>query len=344
MAKTKGRIFTVISLLLIISLGWLLYLNFYGSKDKATMVMGGQYQKQSTEKEQHNITPPKTDAEKYFRPSKLPILNNKNFSFSFFDSFSDKNTSKNTIPDYLIKTPEDTIINYFSILREAENLDENKMGGCGTIGNSKSPYPAAYAFLSSNYKGKLSYEKYLKSFKNIAHINLIKLKRVPFDLSYPTSLRYFIEIETIEGTDKDSTYFAYYYGYIYLSQEGNQYKIENIDFYGEDFLCAAYHGWAHNAEASVLIRYGDWCSLVKKLQPTKQDGYVKKIYFEGTDGHDYLIEFITLTNDTDIEIAQYRKTEDGKWEFIRLNPEKCLEDKKQTNQWLKNAVHFKRRG
>lgn len=329
MTKAKGRIFTVISSLLIILLGGLLYLNFYSSKDKTTMVMGGQFQKQPVEKEEHNITSPKTDAEKYFRPSKLNILNDKNFDSKFFDLFSEKDSSKNTLPEYLLKTPEDTIINYFSILREAENLDENKMGGCGTIGYAKYPYPAAYAFLSTNYKGKLSYEKYLKSFKNIAHINLIKLKRVPFDLSYPTSLRYFIEIETIEGSEKNGTYFSYYYGYVYLSQEGNGYKIENIEFYGEDFLCAAYHGWAHNAEASVLIRYGNWCSLLKKLEPTKQDEYVKKIYFEGTDGHDYLIEFIELTNDTDVEIAQYRKSKDGKWEFVRLNPEKCLEEKKE---------------
>lgn len=332
MTKAKRKTFIVISSVLMILLAMGLYLRFYNTKDRAKMVMGGQFQKQPTEKEEHNITSPKTDNEKYFRPSKLDILNNKNFDYKFFDLFSEKDASKNTLPEYFLKTPEGTIINYFSILREAENLDENKMGGCGTIGNAKYPYPVAYAFLSSNYKGKLSYEKYLKSFKNIAHLNLIKLKRIPFDLNYPTSLRYFIEIETIEGTDKDSTYFAYYYAYIYLSQEGNQYKIENIDFYGEDFLCAAYHGWAHNAEASVLIRYGDWCSLVKKLHPTKQEGYVKKIYFEGTDGNEYLIEFITLTNDTDIETAQYRKTQDGKWEFIRLNPEKCLEEKKKTSQ------------
>ena len=54
---------------------------------------------------------------------------------------------------------------------------------------------------------------------------------------------------------------------------------------------------------------------------------IKRIYFKGTDGSDCLIEFFQLTNDTDIEIAQYKKSANGKWELIKLDPSKCLEKK-----------------
>ncbi len=49
------------------------------------------------------------------------------------------------------------------------------------------------------------------------------------------------------------------------------------------------------------------------------------MYFKGTDGNDYLIVFYQLTNDTDIEIAQYIKSEGQDWKLTNLNPEKCLE-------------------
>lgn len=80
------------------------------------------------------------------------------------------------------------------------------------------------------------------------------------------------------------------------------------------------------AEVVVENKYGNWCSLVKEIYPTQQDGYVEKIYFKGTDQKDYLIVFFQLTNDTDLEIAQYRKNANGKWEPIRMDPKKCLEN------------------
>jgi len=39
--------------------------------------------------------------------------------------------------------------------------------------------------------------------------------------------------------------------------------------------------------------------------------------------------FFQLTNDTDVEIAQYRQMKDSKWELIKLNPEDCLKDRGQ---------------
>ena len=267
------------------------------------------------------------DVEKYFRPSKLLVLNDRNLNKDFVDTYYWKEPSEITLPKDLFKTPEDTIINYFSVLREAANPQEGKLAGCGTLGNAKLPYPVAYNFLSSEYQKNLSYSEFLKTFENILHINLLKLKRVPVFENNSNSARYFVEFETIEGSEKAATYFAYYYGYVDIIKEDNQYRISDLEFYGEDYLCAPYHGWNHDAEAVVEIKYGGWCSLIKEQYPTQQDDYIKNIFFKGTDNNDYLIKFYQLTNDNDIEIAQYMKSEDGNWILIKLDPNLCLANK-----------------
>lgn len=224
--------------------------------------------------------------QKYFRPSCLPALNSRLATYEFFNPYYDKKPEEIHLPVKLTATPEDTVLNYFSILREAENLNEKAIGGCGTVGMSRIPYPIAYNFLSDDYQKRLGYEDFLKSFQDIGYINLIKLQRVFEDKD---ASQYFFEIETIEGSRKGVTYFAYYYGFIHLKKEGNHlFKIQDISLFGEDFLCAAYHGWDHDAEAVVEVKYGNWCKLVKKIYPTQQNGYVKNVYINGTDGHDYL--------------------------------------------------------
>lgn len=290
---------------------------------QASLKSGGELYMQISEFDENNDLDQNVDVERYFRPSKLPVLNNRNFN-AFFDKYFQKDVSEITLPDYLMKSPGDTIINYFSILREAANIQEGKYAGCGTIGYQSIPYPIAYQFLSSTYKEKLSYEEYLETFLNILHISLIKYNEVPVFENPNEIIRCFVEIETIEGSEKDVTYFAYYYGFIDIIKEGIDYKISNIKLSGEDFLCAPYHGWSHDAESVVDIKYGGWCKLVKERYPTQQEGYEKRIYFKGTDGNYYLILFFQLTNGTDIEIAQYIKCKSGNWHLIKLDPEKCL--------------------
>ncbi len=290
----------------------LLNLGLYNFKPKEKIVMGGEYNQQICEdKEIATLTIEEENYnEKYFRPSKSEALNTKNT----------ENISK-------AKTPEETIINYFSILREAANPDDKSNTGCGTLGEALNPYPKAYEYLDKDYKNRLSYKEFLKSFENILHINLIKMEQVPSDKEHPNDLKYFVELETIEGSQKGVGYFAYYYGYIYLSEENGEYKISNIDYTGENYLCAPYHGWAYDAELSVDIRYGDWCKLIKEKFPVEKDDFHKKIKFIGTDNQEYIILFFTLTNGTDLEIAQYKKDADGKWKLIHLDPTKCLDNK-----------------
>jgi len=226
--RTSMVLIGLFTILLLLFLFHQYHNNLYTTK----IVMGGQFYKQFSEYETNNTVTEERDVEKYFRPSKLPILNDRDIRSDFFNPFWEKKPSEIALPDYLLKTPDDTIINYYSILRQAANPQKGKGAGCGTLGLAWTPYPVAYNFLSSTYREKLDYNQYLKSFENILHINLIKLKRIATDEKHPDSMKYFVEIETIEGSEKDVAYFAYYYGYLYIFREGNQYKISDLQFYG----------------------------------------------------------------------------------------------------------------
>lgn len=319
-------IFIILAVILI-----LLYFNF-SSIYTARLVMGATLVSQSHEEEPKAAVPAKPELEKYFRPSKLPILNNRALSPEkpiYFPPGDTADTTKAKISGEYLKSPEDSIIYYFSILREAANLVPGKSGGCGSVGSGMNPFPIAYNFLTPEYQKRMSFNQYLKSFEGIGHTNLIKLRKLPSDQMHPKDMRYFVEIETIEGSDKGLTYFAYYYGFVYLQKQGERYLISDMTLSGEDFLCAAYHGWYHDAEANVAIRYGGWCKMIKEKYPAKQEGYVKLLSFKGTDSNDYMIEFMELTNDTDVEVAQYKKGADGLWKVVYLNPTECVEKTQQ---------------
>ena len=141
-------------------------------------------------------------------------------------------------------------------------------------------------------------------------------------------IQYFIEIETINGTATGVSGFEYHYGTISVVEEKGLYKIDSITLTGEDFLCAAYHGWRQRAEDVIDIEYGEWCKLVQKRLPTKKNGYIKTIDVIGTDGNDYRFIFIQLTNDTDVLVSQLMREKLGKWEVTHIDPTDCLENKK----------------
>lgn len=328
----RKAVLIVILILLAIS-ALFCFLIKYNHTPAAKMVMGGVLRPRNYDEGDKKLIRKREDVETYFRPSDQPVLNDRDIfsAASFMDQSLQNGESDIVLPEELTASPEEAMINYFSFLREAANVEEGKYAGCGTIGLSKTPYLVAYNFLSAEYREKFSYEQYLDSFHNILHTSLLKYREVPVYDNPAGILRYFVELETIGGSDQKIANFTYYYGFIDLIREKGQYKISDLEFTGEDYLCAPYHGWSHNAESSVQIRYGGWCKLIKELFPTIQEGYIKHIYFTGTDGKDYLIEFFQLTNDTDIEIAQYKKDKTGEWELIKLDPESCLIRNKRTN-------------
>ena len=112
----------------------------------------------------------------------------------------------------------------------------------------------------------------------------------------PNDIKYFVELEVIEGTDKPKGVFAYYYGYIYLEKEDNVYKIKDMMYTPENYLCAPYHGWSWDAKSLVEIEYGGWCSLIDGEVVVKENGYEKKVYFKDKDKNDYYVLFYQLTN------------------------------------------------
>src|SRR3954454_17110220 len=105
-------------------------------QQKDRVVMGARYEKQqvppTTAIEEHTEDR-KRDVEKYFRPSCDSVLNDRLTEDYFFQPYYKKSYKEITLPPSLMDTPEHTIIHYFSILREAENLTSKQMGGCGTV-------------------------------------------------------------------------------------------------------------------------------------------------------------------------------------------------------------------
>lgn len=292
------------------------------------LLMGGAYHARDTTKEtpfQGRINPAKYN-QKFFRPSCYPTLNNR-FQYSFFKPFENKNPSEIVIPKSLMATPEDLIINYFSILREAANFSGDMSGGCGTVGFASIPYPIAFQFFTKDYQKEIDFKTYYESFENIGHINLIKVRLTTCNPKHENHIRYFIELESIEGSNKGITCFAYYYGFMYLKKENDCYKIESFNLEGEDFLCAPYHGWSYDAEMLIDAMYGNWCKLVGKRYPMIQHGDIKQIYFDGTDGYRYLIVFVEVTNGYDIEIAQFRQYPNGNFQPIMFDPLECIDKK-----------------
>ena len=265
------------------------------------------------------------DLERFFRPSDMSILNDENLNT--LEEFYNQNPYKMELPAKPFRSGKDTVVNYFNVLREAANPLEDTKTGCGSLGDAKGPYPVAYNFLSKSYQKKLAYKDFLESFKNILHINLIKVNNVPADEDNPDLLKYFVELEVIEGSTKEKGLFAYYYGYIYLDKEDDGYKIVNMNFSPENYLCAPYHGWAYDAKTFVEIEYGNWCSLVDGDVVVNEDDYEKRAYYKDKEGNEYYVLFYELTNGVDKKIADYKKNKDNQWEVIYINPEKCIEEK-----------------
>ncbi|MHB8064745.1 MAG: hypothetical protein ACYDG2_19295 [Ruminiclostridium sp.] len=259
--------------------------------------------------------------ETFFRPSKLEVLNNNFMDFRIFS----QTFINSTVPPTLMDSPQNTAINYFSVLQQAANLTESKAGGCGTIGYAQAPYPIAYGFLSEGNKKSMNYDEYQTSFEGIGHINLIKI--IPIISQETDKYKYFIELEILEGSSVGVTTFNYYTGELDLIKVNGLYYIDSLSLTPEDFFYAAYHGWAHNAESYVETVYGNWCGLIMKQYSPQQDDYKKNIIVDGVDNKKYMFEFAKLTNGTDLLINTLIKSNDS-WIPVDIDVDKYLEKQK----------------
>jgi hypothetical protein len=105
------------------------------------------------------IQPDDQYIERYLRPSRTKVMDKK---YLF-------NKNDGGIPNKFSLSSE-VVRAYFDVLTDASNI-ESRNGGCGSIGFEKAPYPVAYSLLSQDYQKNLSYDKFLKSFEGIGHIN-----------------------------------------------------------------------------------------------------------------------------------------------------------------------------
>lgn len=264
--------------------------------------------------EKNNIKPDTQYIERFLRPSDLKPLEKK---YSYGKDGS-------SLP-HVFPVSSEVVRAYFDVLSDASNMG-NKRAGCGSIGYEKAPYPYAYGLLSKNYKKIQSYDRFLKSFEGIGHINLLKIVEMPSskvgDNIIPV---FFVEVETIEGSSAEGkTYFAYYYGKVNCIFEGEDgWKINSIDLNSEDFLCHAYHGWSHDALSIVEIVYGERCNIVEKVLGVQEDGYYINVIAKGRDGRQYRFMFVRLTNGADIEMRQFIMV-DGKWKDTPIDANKCI--------------------
>ncbi len=261
-----------------------------------------------------NSVEPKQDTERFQRPSKQSALK---LNYSFTGNSAERNIT--------FESSSDVVKAYYSILKDAENMD-GYCGGCGTIGSAKLPFSFAYNLFSDMAKQQTSLDDYIASFRGTAHTTLLKLVPAYIPPNTPDNIKYFfVELEIITGPKcdeanikkKQPSYFTYYYGLITTELTSiNGWKIKSINYIPEDFLCAPYHFWYWDSTAVVQIVYNDWFKLVDKIERVEiEDSYIQ-IYSKGN-GYKYKFDVIRLTNGEDILLHEYI-WKNGKWEEVNL--------------------------
>ncbi len=210
------------------------------------------------------------------------------------------------------ENPEDLILAYYEILREASNM-LGYSGGCGTVGWSGLPYPYAYGLLTEAKQKEVPFDQYVDSFVGIGYTTLLKLLPAYAPPGTPHSTKYYmVEIEMITGvkanTDKEykqGSQFSYHYGLVAVEKIPDKgWKIKNTYYIAEDFLCAPMHSWFYLSDAVVQIVYGDNLNLIDKIDRTEQKGDMINIYASGK-GKSYRFDFVRLTNGYDILLHEY---------------------------------------
>lgn len=258
--------------------------------------------------------------ERFRRPSKLPALENQ---YSFQDFVKSPETPPLITAKF--KTPEELILAFYGILREAANL-EGYSGGCGTVGDTCQPYPYAYELLTESARKSMPLQEFKNSFRGVGYLSLLRLLPAYAPAGTPAGRRYYmVEIEEIVGTPqgnsgasyRQGTQFAYYYGIVTAEQTpGKNFLIAKIDYIPEDFLCAPLHGWSYDALDILQIVYQESMKLIDRITGSEANGGLLTFYASGQ-GQEYRFDFVRLANGYDILLHEYQK-EDGVWKEVNL--------------------------
>lgn len=253
------------------------------------------------------INPDTVSSERFQRPSKSPPYPNP-YTFERFR----KDNEQPPLVTRIFENPEDLILAYYGILGEASSM-RGYSGGCGTIGWSGLPYPYSYELLTRERQKEMPFDQYADSFIGIGYTTLLKLLPAYAPPDTPDDIKYYMaELEMITGAKAytDSEYdqgslFAYHYGLITVKKTSDDgWKIENICYIPEDFLCAPTHGWFYLSDVVVQIVYGNNLKLIDSIDWTEQKGDMIHVYASG-DGGKYRFDFVRLTNGYDILLHEY---------------------------------------
>lgn len=249
--------------------------------------------------------------QRFFRPSQSKVLVNT-FYYGMFE--------EKELPSFT--KPTDAIYAFFGVLRDAAYMKDYTIG-CGTIGDSIAPYPVAYQLLTKEKQEKMSYEQFLASFNGIGHIDMLHLVELPTWVTTSEKreqLYYMVEVEAIQGRankgDMETAqgFFGYYYGIIGVKKEGmNGYRLDEIYFAPENWLCAPFHGWHYDAPSMIEIVF-DTQMTITNVKTLSTDGGEIYQYDTTMNGKHYQLFFVRLANGYDILVNQYEVTKDGKKE------------------------------
>lgn len=309
-----------VMLFLAIIVGGLIIGNGIKENKKEDSLMGGYFNKEGLLNhgeqsigdlsfEVSNLTT--EEYQRFFRPSQSKELVNT-FYYGMFE--------EKELPSFT--KPTDAIYAFFGILRDAAYM-KNYTIGCGSIGDSIAPYPVAYQLLTKEKQEKMPYEQFLSSFNGIGHIDMLHMVELPTWVTTNEKGEqsfYMVEVETIQGrankgdTESAQGFFGYYYGIIGVKKEGMKgYRVNEMYFAPENWLCAPFHGWHYDASNMIQVVF-DTQMTITNIKTLSTDGGQIYQYDTTMNEKKYQLFFVRLANGYDILVNQYEVTKEGKKE------------------------------
>lgn len=113
---------------------------------------------------------------------------------------------------------------YFAALADANHLTAGQSEAAGgTLGMGREPYPVAYDYWTSEWKGKHTYEQFLDSWSGTAHVQLLKLYEAE---TKNGDARFFVETKHLEAVGENPKFGEFYYsGFFSVQQTDGGWKI-----------------------------------------------------------------------------------------------------------------------